>query len=140
VSSLTTRNQLRGSVTGVTLGTVMAEVTVSVNDDEFVAVITKHSAERIGVSEGEEVTVLIKATEVMLAKGSLDSVQLTTRNQIRGKISHIETGSVMGEVTIAIEGGEMVAAVTRRSIERLGLAAGDDVVALVKATEVMLAK
>jgi molybdate transport system regulatory protein len=140
VSALTTRNQLRGSVTGVTLGTVMAEVTVKVNDDEFVAVITKHSAERIGVSEGDEVTVLIKATEVMLAKGSLDSVQLTTRNQIRGKISHIETGSIMGEVTVAIEGGEMVAAVTRRSIEGLGLAAGDDVVALVKATEVMLAK
>jgi molybdopterin-binding protein len=33
-----------------------------------------------------------------------------------------------------------VAAVTRNSIERLGLAEGDDVVVLIKATEVMLAK
>ena len=93
MSNLTTRNQLRGKVTGVTLGSVMAEVKVDVHGDEFVAVITKHSAERLGLQDGDEVTVLIKATEVMLAKGSMDSVQLTTRNQIPGKVDRIEMGT-----------------------------------------------
>ena len=63
MSSLTTRNQIRGKVTGVTLGSVMAEVKVEVHGDEFVAVITKHSAERLNLQDGDEVTVLIKATE-----------------------------------------------------------------------------
>ena len=48
MSSLTTRNQLRGKVTGVTTGSVMAEVKVETDGGEIVAVITKHSAERLG--------------------------------------------------------------------------------------------
>jgi molybdate transport system regulatory protein len=139
-ANLTTRNQLQGTVSGVTIGAVVAEIKVDVQGDEFVAVITKHSAERLGLADGDAVTVLIKATEVMLAKGSIGSVQLTTRNQIPGKVEHIEKGAVMAEATIATGAGEIVAAVTRHSVERLGLSDGDDVTVLVKATEVMLAK
>jgi len=46
----------------------------------------------------------------------------------------------MAEVKIDVNGNELVAAVTRHSVERLSLAQGDDVIVLVKATEVMLAK
>ena len=134
---LTTRNRLTGTVEGVLTGTVMAEVTVAVAGEHLVAVITRHSAERLGLAQGDAVTVLIKATEVMLAKGS---DRLTTRNQVAGKVTAVQPGSVMAEVTIDAGGSEIVAAVTRASVERLGLSAGDDVVALIKATEVMLAK
>jgi molybdate transport system regulatory protein len=139
-TTLSTRNQLKGTVKGVLTGSVMAEVEVDVNGEPFVAAITRHSAERLGLSEGDSVTVLVKATEVMLAKGSSRLENLTTRNQIAGKVVSVETGVVMAEVRIDVSGDELVAAVTRRSVERLGLAQGDDVVVLVKATEVMLAK
>ena len=89
MSSLTTRNQLRGTVTGVMTGSVMAEVKVDVSGNEFVAVITKHSVERLNLKDGDEVTVLIKATEVMLAKGSTTYEELSTRNQVAGKISRL---------------------------------------------------
>jgi len=137
---LTTRNQLRGTVESVRTGSVMAEVVIDVEGQQFVAAVTKHSVERLRLSAGDSVTVLVKATEVMLAKGSGSYEELTTRNQIKGKVRSVETGSVMAEVRIDVAGGELVAAVTRHSVERLGLAEGDDVVALVKATEVMLAK
>ena len=137
---LTTRNQIRGTVTGVVTGAVMAEVTIAVGGEQIVAVITRHSAERLGLADGDDVTVLIKATEVMLAKGSEGLDRLTTRNQIPGKVTNVQTGNVMAEVTIDAKGNELVAAVTKGSVERLGLAAGDDVVALIKATEVMVAK
>jgi molybdate transport system regulatory protein len=137
---LTTRNRLAGTVAGVVTGTVMAEVTVAVGGEQLVAVITRHSAERLGLAQGDAVTVLIKATEVMLAKGSDRLDRLTTRNQVAGTVTAVQSGNVMAEVTIDAGGGELVAAVTRASVERLGLAAGDDVVALIKATEVMLAK
>jgi molybdate transport system regulatory protein len=137
---LTTRNRVRGTVTGVVTGTVMAEVTISVGSEQIVAVITRHSAERLGLADGDDVTVLIKATEVMLAKGSAPLDRISTRNQIPGKITGVQQGSVMSEVTIDAGGSELVAAVTRNSVERLGLKPGDDVVALIKATEVMVAK
>ena len=65
---LTTRNQLRGVVKRLNIGSVMAEVVVDVNGSEIVAVVTRDSVERLDLDQGDEVTVLIKATEVMLGK------------------------------------------------------------------------
>jgi molybdate transport system regulatory protein len=64
---LSARNQLRGTVTSVKLGTIMSEVAVDIGGQEIVAAITKASAERLGLQVGAEVTVVIKATEVMIA-------------------------------------------------------------------------
>jgi molybdopterin-binding protein len=66
---LSARNQLRGTVKSVKLGTIMAEVVVDVNGQEIVSAVTRGSAERLGLSEGSAVTVVIKATEVLLATG-----------------------------------------------------------------------
>ena len=48
----------------------MSEVTVDVGGQEIVAAITRGSAEGLGLQEGSEVTVIIKATEVTIATGS----------------------------------------------------------------------
>jgi molybdopterin-binding protein len=66
---LSARNQLKGTVKSVTLGTIMAEVVVDLNGQDVVSAITRGSAERLGLREGSEVTVVIKATEVLLATG-----------------------------------------------------------------------
>ena len=65
---LSTRNQLAGTVTGVKLGTIMSEITVDIGGQTVVAAITRGSAEELALAEGDQVTVLIKATEVMLGK------------------------------------------------------------------------
>ena len=64
---LSARNQLSGMVKSVKLGNVMAEVVVEVHGAEVVSVITRRSAENLNVKPGTPVTVIIKATEVMLA-------------------------------------------------------------------------
>ena len=66
---ISARNQLKGTVRAVKLGTIMAEVIVDVGGQEIVAAITRGSAEGLGLQEGSEVTVIIKATEVMIATG-----------------------------------------------------------------------
>jgi len=67
-------------------------------------------------------------------------MQLSARNQLKGRVSNVTAGTIMAEVTVDIGGQEIVAAVTRGSVESLGLAVGDDVTVVIKATEVMLAK
>jgi molybdopterin-binding protein len=68
-------------------------------------------------------------------------MELSTRNQLRGKVKSVTKGSVMAEVVVALDGGqELVSVITKSSVERLGLKAGDPVTALVKATEVMIGK
>jgi molybdopterin-binding protein len=65
---ISARNQLKGRVREVVLGTVMAEVVVDVGGQEVAAAITRRSAEALGLKAGDTVTVLIKATEVMIGK------------------------------------------------------------------------
>ncbi len=65
---LSARNQIRGRVTSVSLGAVMAEVEVEVNPSTITSAITASSVRRLGIATGDEVTVIIKATEVMLGK------------------------------------------------------------------------
>ena len=60
------RNQLAGKVTSVTLGSVMAEVSVDVSGVSVVAAITKESAERLGLAEGKSVIAIVKATDMMI--------------------------------------------------------------------------
>ena len=65
---LSARNQLDATVKDVKLGTIMAEVTAELGGQEIVAAITRGSAERLDLKEGDEVVVIVKATEVMLAR------------------------------------------------------------------------
>ncbi|MEV6291907.1 TOBE domain-containing protein [Streptomyces sp. NPDC051896] len=67
VQGLSIRNQLSGAVTGLTTGTVMATVKVTVDGGELTAAITKDAVADLGLFVGSDVIALIKATEVALA-------------------------------------------------------------------------
>ena len=66
---ISARNQLRGRVQSLLVEGVMAEVRLRIGDQELVSVITRGSAERLGLRAGDEVIAVIKSTEVMIAKG-----------------------------------------------------------------------
>lgn len=66
-------------------------------------------------------------------------MQLSASNQVKGTVSSIESGTVMARVIVDIGGQQLVAAITQSSIDKLGLAQGSAVTAIIKATEVMLA-
>jgi molybdate transport system regulatory protein len=68
-------------------------------------------------------------------------MRLSARNQLPGTIVSVELGSVMAIVVIRLAGGEeIVSAITKDSAESLGLREGDAVTAVIKSTEVMVAK
>lgn len=66
---LSARNQFPGKVKSLKLGNVMAEVVLEVNGLEIVSVITRGSVEQLGLKLGDDVTAVIKSTEVMVQKG-----------------------------------------------------------------------
>jgi len=65
---LSARNRFEGTIKSVTLGQVMAEVVIEVAGLEVVSLISKVSAERMNLKEGDEAVAVIKATEVMVEK------------------------------------------------------------------------
>ena len=67
-------------------------------------------------------------------------MELSARNQLAGTVKNVQTGTIMAEVTVDLGGQEVTAAITRASVERLGLSEGDNVTVFIKATEVMIGK
>jgi len=65
---ISARNLLQGNVKSLVQGMVSTEVVVELpGGDEIVSVITKRSAEELGLEVGKEVSVVIKASNVMIA-------------------------------------------------------------------------
>jgi len=64
---LSARNQLRGTVVAIRKGAAIANVEVDVAGQRIVASITVEAVDELGLAEGSEVTVVIKASDVILA-------------------------------------------------------------------------
>lgn len=66
--ALSARNQLPGIIQEVRLGEIMAHIVVKVGDSIVESVITRTSAEELGLKRGDSVRVVVKSTEVMIQK------------------------------------------------------------------------
>ncbi|MGH9271067.1 MAG: TOBE domain-containing protein, partial [Ilumatobacteraceae bacterium] len=68
-------------------------------------------------------------------------MQLSARNQLKAKVDTVTHGEVMSTVRVALPDGQQItAAITKDAADELGFAPGDDVIVVIKSTEVMLAK
>ena len=67
-------------------------------------------------------------------------MEISARNQLRGIVTAIARGSVMGEIEVDIGGQKVTASITLASIDRLDLKVGSQAYAIVKATDVMIGK
>jgi len=66
---ISARNQLPGRITAVRVGNIMAEVTIDIgNGKSLTAAITCGSAEALALKEGDQVTAIIKSTEIIVGK------------------------------------------------------------------------
>ena len=73
--------------------------------------------------------------------GNTKTLVLSTRNMLAGKVTEVEKGIITAKVKVEIEVPATVTAViTKEATEELAIKPGDKVIALVKATSVMIAK
>lgn len=68
-------------------------------------------------------------------------MKISARNQLKGTVISIDTGPITAKVKIDVGGGNTITStVTAETIDDLGLKAGDSVVAIIKASEVLIGK
>jgi len=67
-------------------------------------------------------------------------MQLSARNQLKGKITAIKEGPVSTEVILEVDGVQIVSSITTGSAQALNLKVGDEAIAVIKASSVMIAK
>jgi molybdopterin-binding protein len=67
-------------------------------------------------------------------------MRISARNQIKGKIVDVTKGATTSHVRVDVGGGQIVtSAITNEAVEELGLKKGDNVLAVIKASDVMIA-
>jgi molybdopterin-binding protein len=68
-------------------------------------------------------------------------MKLSARNQIKGKVVEVRKGATTGHVRIDIGNGVIItSSITNEAIDDLALQMGDDAIAVIKASDVMVAK
>jgi GntR family transcriptional regulator len=81
----------------------------------------------------------VPLTTPMPKLGAAEAPLLSARNRLRGTVASVRVGDVLAEVVVDLPAGvQMVAAITRASLERLGLAVGGPVSVYAKASELTL--
>jgi len=65
-------------------------------------------------------------------------MRTSARNQLGGMVTSVTIGAVMAEVVVNVDGVSVVAVITKESAEKLSLAEGSKVSAIIKATDVMI--
>jgi molybdate transport system regulatory protein len=136
------RNQFAGPVVSLKEGVVDVEVSIQL-DPQLVltAIVTRESAESLGLAPGKDVLAFVKASSIVLVvEDDGHDTRISARNRFKGTVARIHTGPVNSEVTLDLPGGRHVltAVVTDDSVRRLGLAVGQSVTAVFKAPSVFL--
>ncbi|WP_234267301.1 TOBE domain-containing protein [Hydrogenophaga sp. NFH-34] len=133
------RNQFAGPVIALTEGPVDVKVRIGLAPGlELTAIVTRESAEGLGLAPGQDVMAFVKASSIMLIAD--DPCRVSARNRFRGQVVAVQRGPVNAEVAIGLPGDQHVltAVVTDQSVQRLGLAEGVAVTAVFKASSVFL--
>jgi molybdate transport system regulatory protein len=133
------RNQFRGTVKSVHKGAVNADVLLEVGAGVTIfANITNESVEDLRLKRGREATALIKSSFVLLTTD--EHPRVSARNQLRGTVAELISGSVNSEVVLQLPGDRrLTAIVTNEAVKDLRLAVGSPCCALIKASHVILA-
>lgn len=129
-------NKLRGRVIAIESNGQLSLVDVESGGEVFTATVLEAPGGVPYMQVGAEVALMFKETEVSLAKNLSGLISL--RNRFPVTVISIVQGVILSEVQLDCRGRPIACVITTRAVNRLQLAVGDTVEALVKANEVML--
>lgn len=137
--TISARNLFKGKVTALKEGPINAEIEVTTaNGDQIVATLTEASVKSLGLCIGADAVAAIKAPWVILLAG-LPDYRFSARNQLKGTVSGFVKGAVNCQVDVMLPSGSQVSAViTNVAATDMALTEGAPVVALFKASHVLI--
>lgn len=137
--SISARNVFKGKVTVLKEGPINAEMEITTSGgDTIVAMLTEGSVKSLGLAVGSDAVAVVKTPWVTLQAGTPE-YRFSARNQLSGTVSGFVKGAVNCQVNVTLPGGATISAmITNAAAADLGLAEGTPVVALFKASHVLV--
>lgn len=137
--AISARNVFKGKISALKEGPINAEVEITtVGGDVIVAMVTDASLKSLGLAVGEDAVAVVKAPWVTLLSGAPE-YRFSARNQVKGAVRGFVRGGAMCEVKLALPGGSTLSAlITNEAVADMGLTEGSPVVAMFKASHVLV--
>lgn len=137
---ISARNQIDVIIDRIEVGSVNTHLVLRMDQGTSLeASITNKGVEDLALKTGERVIAFFKASHVLVATDWV--IPISARNRLRGVVRSIDNGVVNAEVAIELLGGDrVIATVTNEAVKTLALEEGIEVMAIFKASDVMLAK
>jgi molybdate transport system regulatory protein len=137
--AISARNVFTGKVTSLKEGPINAEVEITTSGgDKIVAMLTDSSIKSLGLAVGKDAVAVVKAPWVTLLAGTPE-YRFSARNQLKGAVSGFVKGGVNCQVNVTLSSGSILSAmITNAAVADLGLAEGTPVVAMFKASQVLV--
>ena len=135
--SISARNQLNVEITELKSGAVNSLIVAKMPGGETLkATVTIDSEKALELKAGKKAVFLFKASSVIVAKNG--ELKLSATNQIKGVVSEVKDGAVNSEIIIDAKGDKISAIITKHSSEHMHLKVGDNVTAIIKATQIIV--
>ncbi|WP_345969489.1 MULTISPECIES: TOBE domain-containing protein [Sulfurimonas] len=137
---ISARNQIDADIVAVRRDGVSALLELKTAQGTLMfASITGNASDTLCVKEGDRVIAFFKDSHVLVATGW--AIPISARNRLEGTIETVHRGVVNAEVRIRLGGGDRISAtVTDDAVSNLELQSGMPVVAIIKASDMMIAK
>ena len=132
------KNRLSSKIISIKKGKLNAHISLQWNNIPLSVIITSTSVDELALSEDDDVDVLFKASDVILARNLKGSI--SARNILPGKIREIKRGFPLAMVVLDLDGQCLSAELTIGSVDDMNLSIGDEVEAVIKSSELILAK
>lgn len=134
------RNQLHGKITQIKPRAYQAEVNLNLQGGEQVtAILTLESINNLGLVEGSEAHILIRAPHLILVRADAN-LKFSAANRLCGKVKSVTKARLHSEVILELKGGDILKAlVSQNALDDLQIKEGDELCGIFKATNVILA-
>jgi molybdopterin-binding protein len=134
------RNQLLGTVVSIKPRMYHGEVTLRLKGGEqLLAILTLESIKKLGLAEGSEAHILIRASHLIIVKVGA-KLKFSAANHLCGTVVGFNQSRLSTEIVLQLKGGDMLKTVVpQAAIEDLGIQIGETVCGVLKATNVILA-
>lgn len=136
---LSARNTLEVSITQIKECVANTEISAKIADCKLSAIITKDSCDEMGLKVGDSINFIIKAQNVLVAMPDFNA-KISVENILKVSIDEIKVGAVMSQISASFGDYKLCAVITSQSCQNLGLKVGDEILFLINANDILIAK
>lgn len=131
-------NTLRAKITDIKTSGSFSLVSLDAHGLKLKSIVIDTPETADYLQPNQEVNVIFKELEASIATEA--DLPVSLQNQIPGTITDIQKSDLLARITIQTKVGSVTSVITSSSADKLSLAVGQEVYALIKTNELMLSK